>query len=466
MGPGRRDREKPWRAPASPLEILWYRGWLARAFGDTPSGPQEFAFVPSDLAAALPLPAAPRAAPPGTPTAQPAHASLATYTSPDDATTLLAALRRKGSSSLPLARPRLEGLRSFLHEPDAADLLITLLRQEGILIGPPIRPSPEAARRFLDRPRAEISRQLLLAWAVSGTWNDLACTPGLSAPKDEWPNDPKAGREALLKMLHDVPAGEWWDIESFIDAVRDRLPGFQRPGAEFDSWHLQETQTGRFLRGFASWHRVEGALIRYVVSGPLYWLGALDLGSRTEGSAPSVFRLTHLARVLWGPETTETGAEPHGAVLLLPGGRIRLAPGAPLSHRYQISRVAHWARLDRDGYEFHLTPASLQAAHAQGLEAHHVLAILESAAGRPHDPGLSEAIRRAMSHGAEARLERTLILRVSKPKVLQALQADRACARLLGEPLGPSAVRVAERDWEKLCAAAARLGLLIEPPSP
>jgi hypothetical protein len=128
--------------------------------------------------------------------------------------------------------------------------------------------------------------------------------------------------------------------------------------------------------------------------------------------------------------------------------------------------VTYWAGLDGDGYEFRLTPASLQAAQAQGLEAHHVLAILESAAGRPPDPSLGEAIRRAMAHGAEAHLERTLILRLSRPRILQTLQEDRACARLLGEPLGPSAVRVAEKDWEKLCAAAARLGLLIEPPSP
>ena len=466
MGPGRRDREKPWRNPAGPLEVLWYRGWLARAFGETPSGPQEFAFVPSDLAASLPPPSAPPATPPGKPAPPPARPAPALATSADDATTLLAALRRKSVSSLPLTPARFDSLRRFLHRPETAHLLLILLREAGTLVGPPIRPSPEATRRFLDLPRAAASRKLLLAWAVSEMWNDLAHTPGLAAPKDQWPNDPKVGREPLLKMLQGVPVGEWWDLESFVEAVHDRQPGFQRPGGDFDSWYLQETPTGGFLRGFASWHLVEGALIRFVVIGPLHWLGAVDLGLPADGDRPSAFRLTHRAGALWEAEPTETFAEPHGAVLLLPGGRIRLTPTASLSHRYQISRVAQWIRLDDEGYEFRLTPASLQAAHAQGLEAHHVLAILEAAAGRPADPKFAEAIRRAITRGPEAHLERTLILRLNSPRLLQTLQADRACARLLGEPLGPGAVRVAEKDWEKLCAAAARLGLLIEPPAP
>src|SRR3989304_3338487 len=127
MGPGWRDREKPWRNPAGPLEVLWYRGWLARAFGETLSGPQEFAFVPSDLAAILPPPPAPPATPPGKPAPPPARLALALATSTDDATTLLAALRRKSASSLPLTPARFDSLKRFLHRPEPAPLLLILL---------------------------------------------------------------------------------------------------------------------------------------------------------------------------------------------------------------------------------------------------------------------------------------------------------------------------------------------------
>jgi hypothetical protein len=48
-GPGRRDREQAYLNPVSVAETLFYRAFLARAFFDTPNGPQEFAYIPDDL---------------------------------------------------------------------------------------------------------------------------------------------------------------------------------------------------------------------------------------------------------------------------------------------------------------------------------------------------------------------------------------------------------------------------------
>jgi hypothetical protein len=108
MGPGRRDREKPWRDPASPLEALWYRGLIGRAFADTPTGPQEFAFIPNDLQPLLPQPASDDQNLYGRPAGKPAFTSKASTAAVDDATTLLAALRRRASEEphLPPARLR------------------------------------------------------------------------------------------------------------------------------------------------------------------------------------------------------------------------------------------------------------------------------------------------------------------------------------------------------------------------
>jgi hypothetical protein len=49
-GPGRRDREQGYLNPVSAAETLFYRAFLARAFFDTTSGAQEFAYIPEDLA--------------------------------------------------------------------------------------------------------------------------------------------------------------------------------------------------------------------------------------------------------------------------------------------------------------------------------------------------------------------------------------------------------------------------------
>ena len=49
-GPGKRDREQGYLNPVSAAETLFYRAFLARAFFDTASGAQEFAYIPEDLA--------------------------------------------------------------------------------------------------------------------------------------------------------------------------------------------------------------------------------------------------------------------------------------------------------------------------------------------------------------------------------------------------------------------------------
>jgi hypothetical protein len=257
----------------------------------------------------------------------------------------------------------------------------------------------------------------------------------------------------------------WWDLDAFVEGIQQIEPGFQRPGGDFDSWYLQEAGTGSFLRGFEAWDCVEGALIRFMIGGPMHWMGACDLGSLDTGRA-TAFRRTPLSGAMWGTDPEDASDESMEPISLYPDGRIVAPSGASRVHRYQVSRVAAWMGFSPEGYEFRLTPSSLKAADAQGLGSRHVLAILETATGRRPGPALNQAIERAITRGPEARLERSFILRVSSPRLLQTLRADRACARLLGESLGSNAVRVDPRDWPRLCAAAARLGILLEPPEP
>jgi hypothetical protein len=54
MGVAKRDREHPHKQPVSAAEELWYHGIVAKAFFDTPAGPEEFAYIPDDLLAQLP----------------------------------------------------------------------------------------------------------------------------------------------------------------------------------------------------------------------------------------------------------------------------------------------------------------------------------------------------------------------------------------------------------------------------
>jgi hypothetical protein len=468
MGPGRRDREQPWRNPASPVETLWYRGLIGRAFFDTPTGLQEFAYVPGDLAALMPAPDAASGALSVHPASQPSDIRYATDFAVDDLVTLLAALRRQPVSSGRLTSERLHACQPFLYQPRSARLLIACLVDERVLSQDRLTPDPDAVRALLDSPRPKILERVRRSWRESPTWNDLAQVPHLVAADGEWPNDPPLSRKAILEFLSELSIGEWWDLAEFIQAIHDTRPAFQRPAGDFDSWYLQDSRTGSFVRGLAHWHAVEGALIHHVISGPLHWLGMVDLGlSGTDGPAVA-FRLTPSFDPSASPGTSHSGRAgglgPQAQVR--PDGLISVPRYCPPALRYQIARICAWESRDADGYRYRLTPDGLALASAQGLQPNHVRSILEEASGSALPKSLTLALERWSAQGTQARLERMLVFNVDHPALLEELRANRSTARFLRSELGPRSAAVAERDWRRLCEAAARLGILIAPPDP
>ncbi|MFC1996138.1 hypothetical protein ACFLXI_00855, partial [Chloroflexota bacterium] len=172
VGPGRRDRERPDREPISPAEELWYRALIARAFFDTASGAQEFAYIPDDLRPLIPAipeqdnltkisggkPQLGRAAT----SEERAHPLPAGDRLLDHICTLLAAhrLHIDPTSQFPLS-PQISG---------QSDPLLTFsktLLNTANLLSPTGFPDLESARAHLEAPRGEALAQLTQAWLQS-----------------------------------------------------------------------------------------------------------------------------------------------------------------------------------------------------------------------------------------------------------------------------------------------------------
>ncbi|HMK09666.1 MAG TPA: helicase-associated domain-containing protein [Anaerolineales bacterium] len=460
VGPGRREREQPWRDPEAALDGLLYRGLIGRAFFETPTGPEEFAFVPDELQtllADLPGPADSVLGPVAAPTmVDPAGGAA------DDATTLLAALRRRpaaaASGTLP-ASVKAALQRHLLH-PESLALLITLFREAGLLVAAPLRPDPAQVRHLLAHDRLQVESRLLAAWRATRRHNDLAHTPGLTAPKGKWPNEPATTRAAVLGQAKAWKTGVWYALDDAVGDVRRHHPAFLRPGGDLESWLLQDAHTGRWLSGLADWEMVEGALLRHMLCGPLHWLGVADLGREADDAQPTSFRL-RCDPLEGSPErvAVEIAA---ATIRVLPDGQIVVPRRSPLAHRYQVARFADWLGRERDEYRYRLTPRALSAAAAQGLDARRVAALLETATDRPLPEALQQSLKRWSQRGEEARLETALLLRVKSPEVLRQLRADPSTGRFLVEILGPTLARIRVRDRQALLVAAAKRGLLVE----
>ncbi|HLA96985.1 MAG TPA: helicase-associated domain-containing protein [Anaerolineales bacterium] len=459
MGPGRRDREKPHLNPASAVEMLWYRGLIFRAFLDTPGGPQEFACIPSDLAALLPEPTPSAEQPPGRPAAaaERLYLILANDRLLDHACTLLAALRL----NLELDAPEVQATAwesLFPHAPSREQLLALLLSL-GLVDAQSRMPEPEVVRQFLEMPRVDALAHLSNAWMHNSAYNELSQLPGVSIEGD-WQNDPLRTRLWLLDMLAQIPEKSWWSLPSFISAVKTTQPDFQRPAGDYDSWYLRDQASGEFLRGFENWDRVEGALIRFMITGPLHWLGILDLAAPAQGAAPAAFRFSTWARHLLHGSSPPGLTPEEGKLLVSSTAQIRAPRLVPPPVRYQIARFCEWVKVDQDAYYYRLTPASLLRARKQSLKTAHLIALLNRHA-KAVPPNLVRALQRWEERGSEARIETATILRLRSPELLQAVRLS-PLARFLGDPLGPTVITIKPGATQKVLALLAELGYLAE----
>jgi hypothetical protein len=255
--------------------------------------------------------------------------------------------------------------------------------------------------------------------------------------------------------------------------MKDNTPDFQRPAGDYDSWFIRDAATGETLRGFEHWDRVEGALIRWLVGGPLYWLGLVDLSPGGDaasleepGGPDTAFRLTWAGRALLQGEAWP--ADPPEAQLRIESDGALGVPALVKPYdRFTAARFADWERLEverPDGplYRYRVSAGSLASAHAQDVAVRHVLAFLRKASANPVPPRLAEALLRWEREGTEAVVGEATVLHVKSADVLERLRLSPKIKPLLGKALGPEAVEVRRQDVGRLRAALIEVGVLAE----
>ena len=465
MGPARLERERPWEQPVSPAEGLWYRGLVFHDLQERPDGLAEVAVVPDELRQVLPAPPARMlslatvAAPPHV---TPGHPALA-----DDACTLLAYLQnhrvRRGVQGEWSARHQ-ASLLPRLRDP--APQRLSLLRNLTIRLGwlrasgSRLLPEPAPVMAWLQATTADQQAALAVAWRDDPTWNDLWHVPSLR-PDDTGSrrNDPVRARNAALHHLGTCSPDQWYAVEAFVAGVKDVDPDFQRPGGDYTSWYIRDATTGEHLSGFEAWDRVEGALIRHLVAGPMAWLGLLDLAAEREGDPPTAFRLSPFGMVFLGLAEPLPESEPP-PLSVRADARV-LVPAARRYERFQLSRVADWV-CTADPYVYRLTGASLARARRQGVSVGRVEEFLEMACGESLPPVIRSALVRWNTRGTEVRLERGVLLRVEDEGLLRRLMASPSARRLVREVVGPNVALVDPTDWPRLVQVLVQEGFLAD----
>ena len=473
MGPERRKREKPHLQPVGVAEVLYYRGLLALAFDQGKAGVQTFVYVPPDLAEVLPVHATgfDTREPPETALAPeeedytPQQVAQATTALVDDLTTLLAYLQIADvPAELAAAREQVaEALAPhWLVERSAAEIAFLLGLARDLGVAAPregvLKPVPAKARRWLDATRPRQVRALAEAWRSGVHFNELWHTPGLRPEDTGWANDPLLARQTVLTYLELAPSDAWWPLDELIALIKEEEPDFQRPGGDYASWYIRDAETGEYLHGFESWDRVEGAQLRFILTGPMHWLGLVDVGD--EGA---LCRLTAYGRALLGELAWPDPREERPHLHIEPDGTLHAPRTMSRYERFQVARIATWEK-PGNPYIYRLTADSLQRAAEQGLQTDAIRAFLRRLSGQE---ALPDAVQKLLEHwertgGADVWMTRAVVLRTTAPDVLQTILEAPELRRYLGAQLGPTAVLVLAGQERALAAALHKAGLLVE----
>jgi hypothetical protein len=484
MGPARREREKPHLDPANIAETLFYRGLVATGYAQAKGDVRTlFVYVPPDLAAVLPahetgfnLTDQPESAP-GPTTGPPARAAdvgeepqaieAATTMLVDDLATLLAYLQladvpvEGGALTRQVGETLGDDWLGSDH-PARVALLVALAGDMGLAAAEDaaFKPVPAQARHWLEQTRPRQVRALAEAWRASTVYNDLWHTPGLQPEDTGWRNDPLLARQTVLTFLEMAPPADWWPLDDLVALVYESEPDFQRPTGDYESWYIRDAETGNYLRGFEHWDQVDGAVLRFILMGPMHWLGLVDLGSGPGDSA--LCRLTPYGRALCGFEDWPDPPEDQAELVVEDDGTMRAPRMLSRYERFQLARITEW-RAAGDPYVYHLTARGLEQAAAQGIQAEPIRAFLRRASGRPlPDPIVRLLEQWEQGSGAGVWLERAVVLRSDTAEMLTTILETPELRRYLGATLGPTAVLVRAGQETDLATALQQHGILVD----
>ena len=121
----------------------------------------------------------------------------------------------------------------------------------------------------------------------------------------------------------------------------------------------------------------------------MHRLGLVDVGSPGEGREVVCLPASSMPRDL----ESRYAAGETGKLKITSQGKIVAAPHFPRAARYQLARFCEWEDQGPDGYRYHISPRSLDAARRQGLKVEQLLALL----ARHVDAGIPTSVTKAVT---------------------------------------------------------------------
>ncbi len=153
-------------------------------------------------------------------------------------------------------------------------------------------------------------------------------------------------------------------------------PDFQRPTGNYDTWYLRSTGSQDFLKGFERWEEVEGALIQFLLHGPLHWLNAFDLAEPSAGDN-YLISLSAWGAIWLGHDVPQPDEQLQPTIDVAEDFTVTLSADVSLAERFRVARFAEWQSSYPD-YVYRITQRALKRAAENGIATSQVVDFLSS----------------------------------------------------------------------------------------
>jgi hypothetical protein len=321
-----------------------------------------------------------------------------------------------------------------------------------------LRPTREALE-WLRRSALERARSLLEGWVVS-SWDELASFGRIKVQRSYFRDLPLAKR-AVLRLLGQLPPGEWIAYDQFVAAVKRVDPDFARPDGRYDTWGLLNFAR-QPINGFEHWDDVEGCQLLDIAGVTLRWLGLTDVGMR--GDQAASFRLNPLgaALIAGAAPPPEPPIEP---LIVQPNFEIVAQAYATPYARFQLGRVAERAGSSAPAGQgaqaveiYKLTKRSTQAALERGITFDDIVRFLNEQSGRELPQNVAVSLCEWAGQHGQVTLRRGVLLQAEDAALLEQIRRDRRVRMPAAEPLTATTWLVREGDAPELAERLRKAG--------
>ena len=309
--------------------------------------------------------------------------------------------------------------------------------------GPVLKPGRASTQMLSGRP-GEVRQRILDRYVKDRSWSDLAEAGRVRQSLGSRRIDETAARQAVLHYLQEFTDGEWVNEAGFCEAVRGTNPDFLREDYASLGSAVVDMAAEAELSGAESWEPVEGEWIRYVLRGPLYWLGVVRWGRDSTGRRVALQLVPDVASRDEGPLLSGGSRQ----VVFRDDLTVHAPEGVDLGLLYQIEPYFTLRGRDESGSSYRISRSSVLRGLEGGGSSDELRGLMGQVWVQIPQAVLQQVREWTDSYGRLV-IEGGVLLTALRDEEAEAIAESPTLRSYLGTQLGSRTFRVMpERVWQ------------------